>query len=315
MIDKEKLWKEMEEFALIDQIEVTNIPNNPSILDDLKKDFPNLTVELIHEVINDHKSSAPSSPLKDDKKPDKKPKKPDKKSAETEVTKASDIISSDIIPVYSPKPQELINTLTPTPRKIEGVIDNAIQSNQLTTLDAIPLEFFNTLLVNAEKMITPAHFKNIEHKSDSSPEKFSPYLGCLIAKDLLCTMRNIQVSVDTKFVAIPKLDDVLVICTCTIRDSNRNVIIDGIIATQYLLKKRVIDESDMETDVSYGDKGTVEKCGTNAIRRAIEYIIPPFIMQDLTKIAERKYNEALKLKEGQNLKPTAPIMPAPRRRG
>ena len=103
---------------------------------------------------------------------------------------------------------------------------------------------------------------------------------------------NIRVSVDTMVYVVPILGDVKVRCSATIIDMNRNTYVDGIIAEEYLLKRRGIDPDTDSEILIYGDESRVEVCNTRVLRRAIEYILPPYVMDKIEEFANQKLLEA-----------------------
>lgn len=279
-IDDNKMLKAIEDLAMIEGINPNEVSDHEDLITELKKDFPDITEEKINELVENQK-----------KKPDKRSKKakPEEK-----------IIGSEVITVHNGK--EMIRDLNPKESSFQKGMDKVEdETNDAQYVKSVftTKKHWDDVIDRLTPLITPSHISMIEHKSEKAKEKVTPYLNSLIAYDLISMASNLEVIVKTEFIPVPKLEDVMVVCVCTIRDLYRNTLVDGIVATRYLFKKRVLDEEDGEAQLDFGERGTVETCNTVAVRRAINYVVPAWVIKELTKIGLKKIEEQNRIRDGK----------------
>lgn len=182
---------------------------------------------------------------------------------------------------------------------------SAIREGQTDQLIAQPKPFsvfdpmvFQKLLDNAEIMTTPRHlsvFPRTEtiKKADGSEQKITReiyWLNIRYVRDVLCTAMNISVEVSTKIVTVPLLNDVLFVAICNIYDCNRNILILGESAYEYIYRSRPNKSGDgIKRD--FGDENVFETCISRSYRRAIENLVPQYIIDKIVEIAKRKIKE------------------------
>ncbi len=265
-ITKEDLIKKIDDMILLGEIDdKKDLLNNQEALDRFSKEYPDLSTSDIKEMLG-----------VEDKDIQVKSKLPK--------------LDHDIneIQLYKPK-YEIIN---PDVTERTKAISNYEKSQDKSLLiDMIPLDIFEkNILPNLKKMVTDKHLIKIKHAKGNP----TPYLTALIAKDVISTYMNIRLTIDTMVYVVPVLGDVKVRCSATIIDANRNVYIDGIIAEEYLLKRRGIDPDTNSEILIYGDESRVEVCNTRAVRRAIEYVLPPFVMDKIEEVALQVLNDSKK---------------------
>lgn len=300
-LDKKAVWDEIIFIISYEQIEPNEIISDEikrtKVLTELKNKFSTITEKQMLSIVEFYN------------KPKKKKTEPLQKESKdliipseplSEVIHTNNLIPlplvQETISVYETKHTNQINYSQINPHLTDFQNKSASieksQDGSQALISFVDPSYWDYVLKLAETLITPRHLVYIEHKTKRKPDEkaTTPYLTARFAKDLTTSIRNISFKVDTKFVPVPKMDDVLVICSCSIYDSNRNCLVEGIEASEYMVKKRPIDID--EVDTQYGDESAIETCNTRCIRRAIEYIIPPMIMDKIVEIAERKTAEA-----------------------
>lgn len=195
----------------------------------------------------------------------------------------------NVLQIYQTTPIDNIShNLAKFNQQLISINESDTKSN---VIGAISPDYYDKIIENAEIMITDDYLQMIEHKSAKAKEKYSPFVTSQFAIDVICTSMNISIKREMKFVCIPKLNDVLVVCICSVYDANRNALIEGEIATEYLFKQRVIDEDDGEMDTSFGREKAIEVCATRAIRRIMRYVIPDFVWKRIEEIILNRIKE------------------------
>ena len=234
-ITKEDINKKIDEMILLGEIDnKKDLLRNQEALERFSKRYPELSTQEIKEMLG----------LEEQGEVRVKLILPRLENPENEVT------------LYRPK-WEMI---TPDISERTKAISNYEETEEKSLLiNMMPLDIFEkNVLPNLEKMVTDKHLVKIKHAGKG----VTPYLTALIAKDIISTYMNIRVSVDTMVYVVPILGDVKVRCSATIIDMNRNTYVDGIIAEEYLLKRRGIDPDTNSEILIYGDESRVEVCNT-----------------------------------------------------
>lgn len=262
---KKQILDELEAIVLVEDIPIHQIPNTPELITSLQEKFAdfNLTIEIIKELIANR--------------------------GKVESVKNTSI--ADRVESISEKSEDMtvIDICEPSRTSIHQITNPITEKNAIIpSSDFIESKRFDQLIPIAEKYFDASHI---------SKTKNGDWLNSTFAKDVISFMTNISVRIDTKFVQIPKIHDVMVICVCSIYDQFRNTLIEGVSKIQYLYRKRLTDPTDPESraEEQYGgDNSAVEKCGTEALRRAVDLMIPTYWKKEVLKTINKKIAEQKK---------------------
>lgn len=254
---KKQILNELEAIMLVEDMPIHQIPDNPELMTSLQEKFAglNLTVEIVKNLI-ENRGKVESV-------------------KNTSIANRVESINKNemtVIDIYEPSKTSKHEIVNPIMEK------NAI----IPTSDFIDAKRFDQLLPIAEKYFDGSHI---------SRTKNGDWLNSSFARDVICFMNNVSVRIDTKFVQVPRIDDVMVVCVCSIYDQFRNALVEGVTKIGYLYRRRLTDPNDPESraEESFGgDNSAVEKCGTEALRRAVDALIPKFWQKEIIKIINKK---------------------------
>jgi hypothetical protein len=196
-------------------------------------------------------------------------------------------------------------------RKIESTPIAEIKDNKLTYHDlkkmikigAYKPEMFEQIIKNVEIMATEDYLAYSDYNikdakgNKTGKKKRTWFIKAEVKRDVLTTMFNFKVHMELEYIKIDLdngLKDTKVICHANIYDDTRNGIVEGVVASEYVVKHERDDEGNFipTQDSEYPE----EKAQTRALGRLMDMIVPSYIWK---KIRDFVYDKFYKTQEDE----------------